>query len=131
MNVITLKIAQSIIEGKDAHVPTVMNVIAAHDRIRMILHPDSGKCVSTNLVILVGSLRVVGDVQANVLAVGYIAASDGRFRARATNTHGRSDCNRKTRCDYQIQETKKKIIISLNRLHYSRYNDRKQLALTD
>lgn len=58
-------------------------MVAAHDRIREVLHPYTGERITGDLVVLVGSLSVVCDVEAHVLAVADVAVLDHRVGARA------------------------------------------------
>jgi len=41
MDVVALKITESIVKGEDSHVAAVMDMIAAHNGIGMILDPDA------------------------------------------------------------------------------------------
>lgn len=87
MDIVTLKIAQSIIKGEDANVSAVMDMISAHDWIGVILHPDTRKRVPADFVVLIKTLSVVGDIKANILAVGNVATADYRFRTRTSYTN--------------------------------------------
>lgn len=69
-----------------------MDVILAHDRTGEVLHPDAGQRVATDLVVLVRALRIVGDVQADVLAVADVAVPDQRIGVDAADADRRADC---------------------------------------
>ena len=81
----------AIIEGEDPHVASVVDMIPTHHRIGMILHPDSGQQVPTDLIVLVHSLGVVGDVEADILTVGDVTVPHSGLCARAAHTHGGAD----------------------------------------
>lgn len=70
-----------------------MYVVAAHDGVGEILDPDAGERVARDLVVLVGALGVVRDVEPHVLAVADVAVLDDGVRARPAHTHGRTHCN--------------------------------------
>lgn len=61
-----------IVEREDANIAAVMNVVLPHDWRGKILHPDAGQSVPANLIVLVGALRVVRDVEPDVLAIADI-----------------------------------------------------------
>ena len=56
VDVVALKIAHAVVEGKDADVAAVVNVVTTHDRVRVILHPHSRQRVATDFVVFVGTL---------------------------------------------------------------------------
>lgn len=82
---------QSILKGEDADIAAVVYVVAAHDRVGEVLHPDAGERVARDLVVLVGALRVVRYVKPYVLAVADVAVLDHGVRARAADTHRRAN----------------------------------------
>ncbi len=47
----------AVVEGEDAHVPAMVDVIAAHDRVGVVLHPDTRQRVPTDLIVLVNALE--------------------------------------------------------------------------
>lgn len=91
MNVVALKITKSVVKGEDSHVTAVMDMISAHNGIGMILDPDASQSVSTYLVVFIDTLRVVSNVKTNVLAVGYVAATDDGFRTGSTHANSCSN----------------------------------------
>lgn len=93
-NCLPIATHQSIIERENAHIPAVMDVIPAHDRIGVVLHPDTSERVPADLVILVRSLSVIRHVQSDILTIRYITMSDHRIRADATNTDSGTDCKK-------------------------------------
>ena len=50
----------SVVEGEDPDVSTVVDVVAPHDRVGVVLHPDAGQGVPTDLIVLVDSLKTRG-----------------------------------------------------------------------
>lgn len=70
-----------------------MDMISSHNWIGVILYPDARQSVATDFVVLIETLSVVGDVKANVLAVGYVATADNGFRTRPSYTNSGSHCN--------------------------------------
>lgn len=86
---------QAVIEREYTHVPAVVDVIPAHDRIGVVLHPDAGEGVPADLVILVRTLGVIRHVKSDVLAIRYITMSDYRIRADTTHTNSGTNCNKK------------------------------------
>lgn len=84
VDIVTFKVSQSVIEGKDSDVSTVMDVIATHDRIRVVLYPYTRKGVATDFVVLVNTLSVVSDVKANIFTIRYVATPYYRFSAGST-----------------------------------------------
>ena len=62
MDVFALEISQSVVEGEYADVAAVVDVIAPHHRIGVVLHPDAGQSVPANFVVLVKTLSIAGDV---------------------------------------------------------------------
>ena len=56
VDVVALKIAHAVVEGKDADVAAVVNVVTTHDRVCVILHPHSRQRVATDFVVFVGTL---------------------------------------------------------------------------
>lgn len=86
---------QAVIKRENAHIPAVMDVIPAHDRISVVFHPNTSESIPTDLVILVRSLRVIRHVQSNILAIRYITMSDYRIRADATHTNSSTNCNKR------------------------------------
>ena len=93
VDVIALEVAESVVEGEDADVAPVVDVIAAHHRIGVILHPDAGQSVAADLVVLVETLRVIRDVQTDVLAVRDVTAADHRLGTGPTHAHRSSNYN--------------------------------------
>lgn len=73
-----------------------MYVVAAHDRVGEVLDPDAGERVARDLIVLVGALRVVRDVQPHVLAVADVAVFDHGVCARAAHTHSCAHCATQT-----------------------------------
>ena len=57
VNVVAFKVAHAVVESENADVPAVMNVIPAHDRIRVVLHPHSSQRVATNFIVFVSALK--------------------------------------------------------------------------
>lgn len=47
----------AIIKGEYADISTMVDVVTPHDWIRMVLHPDASKGITTDLTIFVGSLN--------------------------------------------------------------------------
>ena len=47
----------SVVEGEDTDVSPVVDVVAPHDRVGVVLHPDAGQGVPTDLIVLVDSLK--------------------------------------------------------------------------
>lgn len=76
VDIVAFKIAETIIERKDANVSAVMNMIPSHDGVGVILHPDARESVAADLVIFVQTLSVISDIKPDVLAVGNIASAD-------------------------------------------------------
>ena len=60
VDIVALEIAHAVVEGEDADVAAVMNVVATHDRVRVILHPHSRQRIATYLVVFVGTLAARG-----------------------------------------------------------------------
>lgn len=89
---------QSVIEGKNAHIPPVVDVIPTHDRIGEILHPNARQGVSTDLVVFVGPLRVICHIQTYVLAVAYITVSDHGIRTHSTHAYRSANYKHKWQC---------------------------------
>ena len=56
VDVVALKVAHAVIKGEDADVAAMVYVIPAHDRIRVIFHPNARQRVPTDLVVLVSTL---------------------------------------------------------------------------
>ena len=46
----------AVVEREDADVAAAVDVVAPHDRVRVVLHPDAGERVPTDLVVLVHPL---------------------------------------------------------------------------
>jgi len=92
MDVVALEITESIVEGENTDVPAVMDMIAAHHWISVILHPYSGQSITTDFIVFVETLRVIRYVQANILTIRYVTSTDYWLRTRSTNTHGSSNC---------------------------------------
>ena len=57
VNVVAFKVAHAVVESENADVPAVMNVIPAHYRIRVVLHPHSSQRVATNFIVFVSALK--------------------------------------------------------------------------
>lgn len=68
-----------------------MNVVTPHDWIGIVLDPNPRQSVSADLVVLVRALGIVGNVQANVLAVAYVAMADYRIGTNTVYTYGCTD----------------------------------------
>ena len=96
-----------------------MNVIATHDRVGEVLHPDSSESVTTDLIVLVlalttpqpiimpssrnhsrilfvilkldNYLRMVSDIESNVFTVAYVTVSNQGICVLPSNTHGSTD----------------------------------------
>ena len=47
----------SVVEGEDTDVSPVVDVVAPHDRVGVVFHPDAGQGVPTDLIVLVDSLK--------------------------------------------------------------------------
>ena len=56
VNVVSFKVAHAVVESENADVPAVMNVIPTHNRVRVILYPNTRQRVPTDLVVLVSTL---------------------------------------------------------------------------
>lgn len=80
-----------IVKREDANIAAVMDVIFPHDWRGKVLHPDAGQSVSANLIVLVGALRVVRDVEPNVFAIADITEFYVRIGTRTVDTDRRSD----------------------------------------
>lgn len=72
----------------------MVDVVLAHDWTSIVFHPDAGKRVPADLIVLVRALGVIGHVQAHVLAVADVAVLDQRVRTDAAHANGRSDCEK-------------------------------------
>ena len=70
-----------------------MDMISSHNWIGVIFHPDTRQRVAADFVVLIKTLSVVGDVKANVLAVGYVATADNGFRTGPGYTYSGPHCN--------------------------------------
>lgn len=81
-------IYQSVVEREYAHVPAVVYVVAAHHRVGVVFHPNAGQRVSTDFVVLERPLRVIGDVDADVLAIADVAMVYPGIGAGSANAHG-------------------------------------------
>lgn len=46
VDIVRLKVAESVIKRKHTNVPAVMNMISAHYWVGMVFHPNSSKCIS-------------------------------------------------------------------------------------
>ena len=95
-----------------------MNVVATHDRVGEVLHPDTSKSVTTDLIVLVlalttpqpimpssrnhsrilfvilkldNYLRMVSDIESNVFTVAYVTVSNQGICVLPSNTHGSTD----------------------------------------
>ena len=47
----------SVVEGEDTDVSPVVDVVTPHYRVGVVLHPDAGQGVPTDLIVLVDSLK--------------------------------------------------------------------------
>jgi hypothetical protein len=94
VDIVTLEISQSIVESEDADVSAVVDMIATHDGVCVILHPDTCQRVAADFVVLIKTLSMVGDVKANVFAVRYVTTTNYGFRTSPSDT---PDCNNKER----------------------------------
>ena len=92
MDVVALEIAESVVEGEDADVAAVVDVVAPHDRVGVILHPYAGQGVAADLVVFVETLGVIRYVQTDVFTIGYVASANHWLGTRSANTHGSSNC---------------------------------------
>lgn len=81
----------SIIEREYADVASMMYMIFPHYRTGEILHPNAGQCIATDLVVFVCALCIIGNVQADILAVANIAVSYNWIRTNSTNANGSSN----------------------------------------
>lgn len=109
MDIVALEIAESVVEGENANVAAVVDMIAAHHRISVILNPDAGQGIPADFIVFVKTLRVIRYVQANVLTIGYVTSTDYWFGTRSANTHGSSDCK------YQVSKSvESNILFRLN-----------------
>lgn len=68
----------TIIEAKNTDISSMMNVVPAHDRIGVVLHPNTGERIATDFVIEVCALRVVCYDETDVLAVANDAVPNCR-----------------------------------------------------
>lgn len=84
---------QSVIKRKNPDIPAVMDVVPSHDRIRVVLHPNSGQRVPTDFVIFIRPLRVIGHIQSDILTIRYITMSDYRVCTHTTHTYSSANCN--------------------------------------
>jgi hypothetical protein len=48
---------QPIIKGEDSNVAAMVNVVLPHDGVGVVLHPDTGQCVATDLVLFIHTLQ--------------------------------------------------------------------------
>lgn len=71
-------------------------VVLAHDWTSIVLHPDAGQRISTDLVVLVRTLCVIRYVQTNVLAITDVAVLDQWICTATTHTNGGTNCRKKT-----------------------------------
>lgn len=83
---------QSIFKREYPNIAPMVYMIATHDRVSEVLHPYPGESVAGNLIVLVGSLCVVRDVETDILAVAYVAVFDHWVGAGAAYANCCSDC---------------------------------------
>lgn len=83
---------QSILKSEYADIPSMVYMVATHYRVGKVLDPYAGECVARYLVVLVGALRVVRHVEADVLAVADVAVLDHGVGARAAYAHRCAHC---------------------------------------
>ena len=74
VDVVALEVSHAVVEGENADVAAVVNVVATHNRIGVVLHPHARQGVSTYLVVFVGALhervrRCDGDGKGNEIRV--------------------------------------------------------------
>lgn len=88
-----------------------MNVVTPHDWIGIVLDPNPRQSISADLVVLVRALGIVGNVQANVLAVAYVAMADYRIGTNTVYTYGCTDWKncKNIGCQNKIKDRKKEI----------------------
>jgi hypothetical protein len=91
VDVVALKVAQAVVEGEDTDISAVVDVIPTHNRIGMVLDPDTRQCIPANLIVLIQSLSMVCDVQANILTIGYVTPANHRFGSRSAYANGSSN----------------------------------------
>lgn len=68
-----------------------MDMIFPHDWRRKVFHPDAGQRVPANLIVLVGALRVVRDVESDILAIADITEFYVRIGTRTVDTYSCTD----------------------------------------
>lgn len=68
-----------------------MDMILPHDWRGEVLHPDAGQRVPANLIVLVGALRVVRDVEPDVLAIADITEFYVRIGTGTVDTDSCTD----------------------------------------
>ena len=53
----------AVVEGEDAHVSAVVDVVPSDDRVTMVFHPDPCQSVVGDLIVLVDSLGTKNELQ--------------------------------------------------------------------
>lgn len=92
MNIIAVKVTRAVVEREYAHVTPVVNIVASHDWLGVILYPDASQGIATDFIVLVETLCVIRDVKTNVLAVRYVASPNDRLSTRPANTNSSTNC---------------------------------------
>jgi hypothetical protein len=95
-----------MLEREDANVASMMDVAATELRICMVFHPDTGQIVACNLAVLVRALKATSvicnrdhesylcalcNIDADILAVAYIAVLHPRIRTRLVDAYRSTD----------------------------------------
>lgn len=81
MNVAFFEVSHAILESEYSNIFSMMDVAPSKEWIRLILHPNTGQGIPSDLAILELSLCSISDINADILTVGYSAVPHLRLAA--------------------------------------------------
>lgn len=82
----------SVIERKYANISSMMDVVFTHYWASKILYPNTGQCISADLVVLVRALGIVSHIQTDIFTVTDVAMPNYRICIDTTYAHGGTHC---------------------------------------
>lgn len=94
MNVAFFEVSHAILESEYSNIFSMMDVAPSKEWIRLILHPNTGQGIPSDLAILELSLCSISDINADILTVGYSAVPHLRIGCCPFDAHRRANRGR-------------------------------------